>query len=250
MHPAHILALVLAGAASVGCGAAPPGGPPGTDPSPAPSQAPSSLPSPKDTAVHGLAVGVDGSALAGVQVSFLPSDPYLVPVVTTQSDASGSFTLNGVPGDARDWITFVAPGYMPQVQAFDTTGEASQTLPAAPLWTVADATSVAQGLGATLGANKAAMSVPVVVAGQDGTLPASAGDVVVSLQPAPDDPVRYARGAAVATNLAYETYQVTVTRGGRLCATAAHPSLVAADGSITVRVFAGTWSVGPTVVCN
>src|SRR5579862_783055 len=83
--------------------------------------------------LDGRVVDSDGAPLPGVDVVRLALDPYLVPVLHAGSDATGSFVLGPVSGDSREWLTFQMPGHVNLYEAFDTAGEARQTMPAALL---------------------------------------------------------------------------------------------------------------------
>jgi hypothetical protein len=206
-------------------------------------------PAPSTVTVQGQVARTDGVGLVGVQVLRVPRDPYLEPVLMTQSGAGGSFVMDGVTGDTRQWFVFDKAGYVGLFQAFDPAADGRQDLPTAILLTDGEAATLAQGLGATLDPGRTVIRVPLVTtAGGQARVPAE--EFQVDLQPPLDVPIHYLDGEAIVINaVAYDSYQLKVTRAGRACATALHPSLVAADGSVEIRTMPGYWTVGPTMLC-
>jgi hypothetical protein len=206
---------------------------------------------PATVTVQGVVTTTGATGLDGVAVLRIPSDAYLTPVLRTQTDAAGAYSLDGVASDAREWLYFDQPGYAGLFQAFDTTAASQQALPVATLLSNTEASALAQADGETLDPTKAVIRIPVVVAGEDAASDAGTDGLEVTFQPALDTPVHYAGGEAIAFNaVVYDSYRVTVRRNGRLCAPAAHPGLLAADGSFEVRTMTGLWSVAPTSVCE
>jgi hypothetical protein len=205
---------------------------------------------PATVTVLGAVTGTNATGLDGVSVLRIPGDAYITPVLRAQTDATGAYSLDGVASDAREWFYFDQPGYAGLFQAFDTTAAARQALPTVTLLSNAEATALAQADGATIDPTKAVIRVPVVIVG-DAATDAPADGVQVTFDPALDTPVHYAGGEAIVFNaVVYDSYRVTVRRNGHLCAPAAHPALLAADGSFEVRTMTGLWSVAPTTVCE
>jgi hypothetical protein len=201
--------------------------------------------------VRGQVVGTGGSGIDGVEVLRMPADAYLLPILRTQTDASGSFVLDGVAGNAREWFVFQQAGYVALYQAFDTTGGSGQALPAATLLSNDEGAALGQSFGVVLDPKKSVVRVPITAAGAGQTALAPACDFHVTFQPTIDVPVHCVDGEAIAFNVApNDAYQVTVTRAGHLCAPAAHPSLVAGDGSVPIGAQAGFWTIGPTMTCK
>ena len=200
--------------------------------------------------LQGQVVGSDGTARAGVGVFRLALDPYLVPVIQTRTDTAGTFSLAGATADTREWLLFQLPGDASLYEAFDTSDEGQQVLPAVTLFTDAEVTRLAQSFGAQLDAARSIVRVPVVVAVAEGVAPLAAGEIQVSFTPPIDTPVVLVDGAALAFNAAPSTlYDVAVSRGGKPCAPQGHPELVAADGSVPLATFAGGLTVAPAVLC-
>jgi hypothetical protein len=205
---------------------------------------------PPTVTVLSAVTGTNATGLDGVSVLRIPGDAYITPVLRTQTDAAGAYSLDGVTSDAREWFYFDRPGYAGLFQAFDTTATPRQTLPAVTLLSNAEATALAQMNGETIDPTAAVIRVPVMVAGDPAT-DAPADGVQVTFDPALATPVHYTSGEAIVFNaVVYESYRVTVRRNGHLCAPAAHPALLAADGSFEVRTMTGLWSVAPTSVCD
>jgi hypothetical protein len=128
-------------------------------------------------------------------------------------------------------------------------------MPAATLLSNDEAAALALSFGVALDPQKSVLRIPVTVtstvpgAGQPAG--AAATGFQVDFQPPIDVAVQYTAGEAIAFNVAPKgTYQVKVTRAGRACLPAAHPTLAASDGSVPVDVQAGYWAIGPTMSCN
>jgi hypothetical protein len=195
-------------------------------------------------------VGLDGAGLAGVQVLRLALDPYDVPILRTQTDAGGTFSLPGVAADSREWVALQAPGYAGVYQAVDTDAEASQSLPEIPLLSVAAASALAQAFGFVLDTGASVVRVPVVAPSAGSLVALPAGEFQVSFNPPLGAPPVSLDGEAIAFNVPESgATSVKVTRGGRACAPARHPELVEADGSVPIGTFAGFFTVAPTMSC-
>jgi hypothetical protein len=208
-------------------------------------------PSASSVSVSGQVVDAAGAGVAGVPVLRLPDDAYLDSILRAQTDADGAFTLEGILGDGREWFYVAQTGYAALFEALDTTTASRQALPPLTLLSSADAASLAQSFGVSLDPDRSVLEVPVTVGAGPQGRPALATEFQVSFEPPLDVPVHYVDGKALAFNVvAYESYQVTITRSGHVCAPASHPSLVAPDGSVEVRPMTGTWTVGPTVACD
>jgi hypothetical protein len=257
MYPIRFALLGVAAAASVACAAqtgSSPSTQPGSETGLAQSETsapPPPAPTPSTVTVRGQVVGTGGGGVGGVEVLRVPADAYLLPILRTQTDASGSFVLDGVAGNAREWFVFQQAGYVALYQAFDTTGGSGQTIPAATLLSNDEGAALAQGFGVVLDPKKSVVRVPVTVASAGQTVPAAAGDFEITFEPPLDVPVHFVEGEAIAFNVASTgTYQVKVTRAGQACAPAAHPTLVAGDGSVPIGAQAGYWTIGPTMSCK
>jgi hypothetical protein len=250
------LAAVTAALSFAGC-AANTNGPNGADEgrpaiaTSAAATAPAPEAGPATVTVLSAVTATNAAGLDGVAVLRIPNDAYITPVLRTQTDAAGAYALDGVASDAREWFYFEQPGYAGLFQAFDTTAAAQQALPVVTLLSNAEASALAQANGETIDPSDAVIRVPFTVAGGDVATDSPADGVQVTFDPPLATAVHYAGGEAIVFNAGvYESYRVTVRRNGRLCAPAAHPALVAADGSFEVRTMTGLWSVAPTSVCE
>jgi hypothetical protein len=255
MHPTHILAL----AAAVGLGgcAVRTGGPdsaPQDNTAAAPSAATAGSvtpPLPSAVTVRGLVLGTTAMGIGGVQVLRIPLDPYLTPILSTQTDTQGAFALDGVAGDAREWFVFDRTGYARLFQAIDTTLDGRQSAPSVTLLSDTEAAGLAQTFGVKLDPDKSVIRVPVTITVGGEVRQALGSEFQVTFQPPLDVPVHYVDGGAIAFNVvAYNSYQATVLRDGRVCAPASHPTFVATDGSVVVRPMSGCWTVAPTMACE
>ncbi|MGO9834063.1 MAG: hypothetical protein ACLP1X_07610 [Polyangiaceae bacterium] len=197
--------------------------------------------------VRGQVMSAPDTGLGGAQVSWLPGDPYLMPMQKTQADASGFFALGGVQANARDWFVLEQTGFQGVFQEFDVTTAAQQILPAATLPSNADAAALAQTFAVALDPTRVVIRIPIAVSPLPGSTPVA---IAVTAQPPLDVPVQYASGEAIVFNaIPVDPYQITVTRGSSTCAPASYPASVAADGSVEVRTLSGFWTVGPAMVC-
>ena len=200
--------------------------------------------------LQGRIVGSDGAPLAGADVVRLALDPYLVPVLHAQSDATGSFVVGPVLADSREWLTFQMPGHVSLYQAFETTADARQAMPAAALPSDAEGLALAERYGVTLDGTKSVLRIPVVTSGPGPAMPAAAGTFQVTFAPATDGIVFCTDGEAIAFNVASGgLFDVTVSRAGRSCAPSVHLELAAPDGSVRVGALEGFFTVGPTIAC-
>jgi hypothetical protein len=244
MRALWTFAIAVGGPAVGGCAGATEG--PGEQASPPPVvDAPLSATAPATVTVRGQVLAAPDAGLADAEVSWLPSDPYLVALQATRTDPDGSFALGDVAVDAQDWFVFDDQGYQGIFAPFDITSD-SQELPAVTLLASADAVAWAKTLGVTLDPDRVVIRMPVTVADAGAT----AAEWTVSAQPPLDQPAQYANGEVVVLNaLATDSYQVTLAHRGQTCAPASHPGLVAADGSVEVRTLFGFWTVGPAMVC-
>jgi hypothetical protein len=177
VYAIRLVLLGLAAAASAGCEAATEqtGGSPSTQAggetalARSETSAPPPAPTPSSVTVRGEVVGTSGAGIDGVEVLRIPGDAYLLPILRTQTDASGSFVLEGVAGNARECFFFQEAGYASVYQAFDTTLETAQTIPAATLLSNDEAAALAQSFGVVLDAKKSVVRIPVTVATQATT---------------------------------------------------------------------------------
>jgi hypothetical protein len=201
--------------------------------------------------VTGQVVGTDGTALAGVPVLRLGLDPYLEPILRTQTDAAGYFTLDGVEGNAREWFFFeLSGGYAGVYAALDTTGYEQQEVPSTMPPTNAALASIARGFGITLDSTAAIVRVPIVTATGSPAAALVGGEIQVTFDPPLGVSVVSVSGVATAFNVgASDQYTVTVTRSGALCVPAFHPELVDSDGSVPIGTFVGVVTVAPTMAC-
>jgi hypothetical protein len=201
--------------------------------------------------VSGQVVGTTGAGIDAVEVLRVPTDPYLVPVLRAKTDPFGEFSLDGLEGDAREWLYFGHTGYVRSFRASEMTRDARQALPPVTLLLDAEGAALAQTFGALLDPNKSVLVVLVMESAGGPLRPTPASEFQVIFQPPLDVSIHYTDGQAIAFNaVAYNSYQLTVVRNGRPCAPASHPDLVAADGSVGVRPMAGVWTVGPTMACE
>jgi hypothetical protein len=254
MDAIHLLGLLagvtLAGCAATGGGAGE-GAPQGAHATANSAGAKVVVAPQRTTTLSGQVVSSDGAPLDAVEVLRVPADAYLVPILRTQTDALGAFTLDGVEANALDWFYIDRTGYVSLFQAFDTTADARQALPTVAMRSDAEGDALAQSFGVTLDPGKSVVFVPVTVRAGGQTRPAVAVELEVSLQPPLDVPVHYVDGNAIALNvIAYDSYQVLVRRNGHACVPASHSTLVAADGSVEVRPMSGIWSIGPDMACE
>jgi hypothetical protein len=126
------------------------------------------------------------------------------------------------------------------------------TLPAVTLLADAEASALAGRFGVELDPSRCTIRVPVTTTVDGRAVPLGAWGFHVDVRPAVDAPVLFTDGEAIVFNASasQSSVQVTVTRNGRTCAPATHSTLVAGDGSVTIPILAGDWTVGPTMLCE
>jgi hypothetical protein len=193
-----------------------------------------------------------GAGVGNVEVLRISADPYLQPILRAQSAPDGSFVLDGVAPETRQWLLFQAPGYPELLQAFETTADAHMALPVVTLLADAEASALAGLYGVELDPSRCSIRVPVTTMIDGKAVPLSAGDFQVDLSRALDAPVYVIDGEIVVFNAAASdnSVQLTVTRAGQKCVPAVHPTPAEKDGSVTIPTAAGDWIVGPTMVCQ
>jgi len=193
--------------------------------------------------VQGVVADTSGNAIPGAQVLYLPPDPYLEKISSTQTGASGSFTLGGLAPNALDGLAVQATGYASEYVSVFATSAPKQTMGAVAMMTNDQAAAIAATFGVQVDSSQSVVRVPVLIA--DGAA------FQVSFYPLPGAQVQYGAGEAIAINAwPNDAYRVTVMSPGRKCAPAWAPQGMAPDGSITVAALGGFWTTAPAFACE
>ncbi|HEX3771253.1 MAG TPA: hypothetical protein VHV30_10330 [Polyangiaceae bacterium] len=200
--------------------------------------------------LDGNVVGSDGSPKPGAGVFRVALDPYLEPVVQTQTDPAGAFSLAGATGGTREWLLVQLAGSASLYQAFDTGTDSRQSLGPVTLFTDADLTALARSVGAQFDASRSVVRVPVVAAAANGVAPVPAEEIQVTFTPPLGTPAATIDGAALAFDaLPNSEYSIAIARNGAPCAPQAHPEIVTPDGSMPIGTIAGGLTVTPVILC-